>query len=131
MLRILLSVFALSALLSSVVLTTLAARGRCPVKDPETLLSLYRSSDAIFLTHFDHTEYGEVKTRGEHYQYVTIKKYFTVSTTLKGESQPGYILEDEEYRPAMTEEPEAVDESESEPAEAVAGEDNETAAVNA
>lgn len=129
MLRSLLSVFALSAFLISAAQPGIAARSRCPVKEPETLLSLYKNSDAIFLAQFERTEYGDVAREGEGYQYVTVRKYFTVSTTLKGKSQPGYVVEDEEYRPMTTEEPAVETENESQPATTDAAAENKTEAA--
>lgn len=98
MLRFLLcaaSVFVL--VLSFCLLPQTAAARRCPVKEPETLLSLYQNSDAIYVAAFDKIEPGEVVENNDDYTVSELKKHFTVSSTLKGESRKFFVLEDREY----------------------------------
>ncbi len=76
----------------------------CPVKEPETLLSLYRNSDAIYVARFDKVEDGEVTENTDELTVVNIKKHFDVSSALKGETRKLFVLEETEYRykPAAT-----------------------------
>lgn len=99
MLRFLLSVGAVFVLIISTCLLpqTVAAR-RCPVKEPETLLSLYQNSDAIYVATFDKTVEGEVVDDNDDYTSVEIRKHFTISSTLKGQSRKFFVLEDTDYR---------------------------------
>lgn len=99
MLRFLFSAGAVFTLLVSMFLfpQTAAAR-RCPVKEPETLLSLYQNSDAIYVAVFDRIEEGEVVETTENYTTVDIKKHFTISSTLKGQARKFFVLEDQDYR---------------------------------
>lgn len=99
MLRSLFSAGAIFVLVLSMCLLpqTVAAR-RCPVKEPETLLSLYQNSDAIYIATFDKTVEGEVIEKNEDYTSIAINKHFTISSTLKGESRKFFILEDRDYR---------------------------------
>jgi hypothetical protein len=71
---------------------------RCPVKMPETLLSLYRNSDTIYITRYEKSEEGETIRDDEDYYVVRTRTYFSVSTTLKGEPRKMFVLEDEAYR---------------------------------
>lgn len=76
-----------------------AARSRrCPVKMPETLLSLYKKSDAIFIARFDRKEDVSIASEGDGYSVVNVKSHFDVSSALKGDTQKLFVLEDEEYR---------------------------------
>ncbi|MEK7854526.1 MAG: hypothetical protein AAB288_00425, partial [Acidobacteriota bacterium] len=99
MLRSLFSAGAIFVLVLSMCLLpqTVAAR-RCPVKEPETLLSLYQNSDAIYIATFDKTVEGEAIEKNEDYTSIAINKHFTISSTLKGESRKFFILEDRDYR---------------------------------
>jgi hypothetical protein len=71
---------------------------RCPVKMPETLLSLYRNSDTIYITRYERSEDGETIRDDEDYYVVRTRTYFSVATTLKGEPRKMFVLEDESYR---------------------------------
>ncbi|MGQ0542214.1 MAG: hypothetical protein ACT4O9_10265 [Blastocatellia bacterium] len=99
MFRSLLSVFAAAVLLfPTLFLSPNAFAGRCPVREPSTLLSLYRRSDAIYLARYDKTEETAVREENADYKVVTLKKHFNVSSTLKGESRKLFSYDDEEYR---------------------------------
>ncbi len=99
MLRSLFSAGAIFVLVFSMcLLPQTAAARRCPVKEPETLLSLYQNSDAIYVATFDKTVDGEVIEKNEDYTSIAINKHFTISATLKGESRKFFILEDRDYR---------------------------------
>lgn len=99
MLRSLLSVGAIFILLFALFFLpeNVSAR-RCTVKMPETLLSLYRNSDSIYIARFDKTEDGETTEDTADYSSVRIKKYFSISSTLKGESRKFFVLDDLDYR---------------------------------
>lgn len=99
MLRVLFSAGAILVLvLSMCLLPQTATARRCPVKEPETLLSLYQNSDAIYRATYDKTVEGEVVENTEDYTSVEIAKHFTISSTLKGEPRKFLVLEDREYR---------------------------------
>lgn len=88
-----------------------SARSRCPVKMPETLLSLYRNSDAIYIAAFDKTVDGEIIEDTAEYSTLNVKMHFSISSTLKGESRKFFVREDEEYRYKNVE-PQGEDETE-------------------
>ena len=122
MFRFFLSAAAISVLLFSGLFlpTNVSARSRCPVKMPETLLSLYQNSDAIHIATFDRKTDGEVAEDTADYTSIGIKKHFSISSTLKGESRKFFVLEDSEYRykntgttPAEAEESEEAEDLES------------------
>lgn len=98
MLRILLCAAAVFSLVLSICLfpQTASAR-RCPEKEPETLLSLYQNSDAIYIAAFDKIVEGEVVESTDDYSVKEIKKHFTISSTLKGQSRKFFVLDDREY----------------------------------
>lgn len=92
-----------AGVLFSLIIATLtapmsAAARRCEVKMPETLLSLYRNSDAILIGKFDKTEDGDLVREDEDYKVVQLRRYFSVSSALKGEGRKFLMLEEEEYR---------------------------------
>src|SRR5688572_10090616 len=70
----------------------------CPVKTPETLLSLCRASDTIYVARFDKVEDQEIIENTDERTIINIKKHFDISSTLKGEPQRLFVLEEEEYR---------------------------------
>ena len=99
MLRSLVCAAAIFFLLVSVCLIPQNALARrCPVKMPETLLSLYQNSDSIYIAAYDRLEEGKVIEDTEDYTSIGRKKHFIVSTTLKGDAQKFFVLEDVEYR---------------------------------
>ena len=69
----------------------------CPVKLPETLLSLYRSSDDIYIARFAKQEDLEITEDNENYTAITIKKHFDISSTLKGEPRKLFVLHETDY----------------------------------
>lgn len=94
-------VFLSALVICAFVLSTLPASARsrrCPVKMPETLLSLYKKSDAIFIARFDRKEDISITSEGDGYSVVNVRSHFDVSSALKGETQKLFVLEDEEYR---------------------------------
>lgn len=97
--RFLLSALSVFVLVASALFTPVTASARrCPVRNPSTLLSLYRNSEFIYSATFDKVEAGEPIQTSEDYKVLPIKKYFTVSSTLKGESRKFIVLDDTEYR---------------------------------
>ena len=70
----------------------------CPVKLPETLLSLYRSSDSIYIATFAKEEQLSITEDTEDYTATEIKKHFDISSTLKGEPRKLFVLDDTEYK---------------------------------
>ena len=70
----------------------------CPVKLPETLLSLYRSSDSIYIATFAKEEQLSITEDTEDYTAIEIKKHFDISSTLKGEPRKLFVLDDTEYK---------------------------------
>lgn len=75
---------------------TVSAR-RCPVEEPETLLSLYQNSDSIYVAAFDKTTEGEIVESTEDYSVQRITKHFTISSTLKGENRKFVAINDQIY----------------------------------
>ncbi len=124
MLRSLFSAAAIFFLLFSICFlpASVAAR-RCPVKMPETLLSLYQNSDGIYIATFDKTVDGEVAESTADYTALNIKKHFSISSTLKGESRKFAVIDDTDYRYKGTAETpgEPLEEEESEDPEASIG----------
>ena len=100
MLRSLFSAAAIFFLLftSFFTLSQVSARSRCPVKMPETLLSLYQNSDAIYIAGFDKKVDVNVLATTPDYSSVNIKKHFSISSTLKGESRKFVVIDETEYR---------------------------------
>jgi hypothetical protein len=100
MLRSLVATGAVFVLLaSSVVLPgNASAASRCPADEPETLISLYRNSDAIYVAHFDKIEEGAITDENENYISIDITRHFTVSRALKGENRKFVVLPDQQYR---------------------------------
>ena len=71
---------------------------RCGEKMPVTFLSLYRSSEFIYVGTFDKVEEGEVTEDTAEYSVIPIKKSFSLSTALKGETKKMLVLEESSYR---------------------------------
>ena len=82
---------------------------RCGEKPPESLLSLYRNSTAIYVSRFDRIDDFAVIEDEKEYSVVDIRKHFNVSTTLKGEARKFVVVEEQEYRSKeiQSEEPES------------------------
>ena len=70
----------------------------CPVIIPETLLSLYRNSDAIFIARFDKAEDADIVEDSDRDTVLNVRKEFYVSSALKGELRKLFVLEEREYR---------------------------------
>ena len=70
----------------------------CPEELPETLLSLYKNSSEIHIATFDKSEDVSISEDTADYRVVDIKKHFTISSTLKGETRKFFVLEEQEYR---------------------------------
>ena len=99
MLRSLLSCASIFVLLTSTFFSPApVSASRCGEKLPETLLSLYRSSQFIYLGTFDRIEDGEITEDTAEYSVVPVKKSFSLSTSLKGETKKMLVLEESEYR---------------------------------
>jgi hypothetical protein len=90
MLKNLLLVTAIAATLS---LTGVASARSHTFRMPQTLLSLYKSSDTILIGRVDKTveENGNRST-------IAIKKYFDITSSLKGENIKRFVLQDSRYR---------------------------------
>lgn len=115
MLRSLLSVCAILVLLLPTIFIPRQVTA-CPVKLPETLLALYRNSDAIYIGTYDKiTEHEIVEDTAERI-IVNTKRHFDISTTLKGEPMKLVALDETDYRyknlPGATEESSEVAEAE-------------------
>src|SRR5688572_8611179 len=99
MLRFLVCAAAIFFLLVSVCLIPQNAMARrCGMKMPETLLSLYQNSDSIYIAAFDRLEDDKVIEDTDDYTAIGRKKHFIISTTLKGDAQKFFVVEDVEYR---------------------------------
>ena len=99
MLRSLLSCASIFVLLTSTFFSPApVSASRCGEKLPETLLSLYRSSQFIYIGTFDRIEDGEITEDTAEYSVVPVKKSFSLSTSLKGETKKMLVLEESEYR---------------------------------
>ena len=70
----------------------------CDDRMPLTLLSLYRTSDAIYVGRYDKSVDGEPTEDTADYTAVPIKKHFSISSALKGESRKLLAIDDTEYR---------------------------------
>jgi hypothetical protein len=98
MFRSLLSCASIFVLLISMLFSpALVSASRCGVKLPSTLLSLYRSSEFIYVGTFDRVEEGEITEETEDYRVIPIKKYFSLSSSLKGETKKMLVLEESQY----------------------------------
>ncbi|HUR97189.1 MAG TPA: hypothetical protein VMZ26_03870 [Pyrinomonadaceae bacterium] len=74
---------------------------RCAIEVPSTLLSLYRGSQFIYVGKFDKSEEGDTgePIDGENrYRIIPIKKHYSISSSLKGESRKILVLQETEYR---------------------------------
>jgi hypothetical protein len=95
--RVILSVFAISSLvLPTLLLATQAVRA-CPDEEPETLLSLYKKSDAIHRARFTGEEEAAPKPEGEGYSVAEISRHFDVFATHKGKSVDKVTVYDQRY----------------------------------
>jgi hypothetical protein len=83
-------------LLSSLIIPNRAIA--CPVKLPESLLSLYRNSEAIYVARFDKIADQEIVENTDERIVIKIKKYFDISSALKGENRKLLVLDETDYR---------------------------------
>jgi hypothetical protein len=90
------SIFTL--LITGLVLPRTADARRCDERMPLTLLSLYRTSDAIYVGRFEKVEDGEVTEETPDYSVVSIKKHFSISSALKGEPRKMLTISESDYR---------------------------------
>ena len=90
------SIFVL--LITTFLLPQSVSARRCDERMPLTLLALYRTSDAIYVGKYEKTDEGEVTEETSDYRVVPIKKRFSISSALKGESRKMLTLKDTEYR---------------------------------
>lgn len=96
--KIILSVIAVFSLLApTLLITSHASAATCPVKMPETLLSLYRHSQAIYIGRFSGTEKGKMTRDEEHYTVFELKKHFEIASALKGDAVKIFTLMDSEF----------------------------------
>ncbi|MBA3351807.1 MAG: hypothetical protein H0U23_05175, partial [Blastocatellia bacterium] len=113
MCRFLLSAASIFVLLITTFLLPQAVSARlCDERMPLTLLALYRTSDAIYVGKYEKTDEGEVTEETSDYRVVPIKKRFSISSALKGESRKMLTLKDTEYRYKNQEEAAEQEESE-------------------
>jgi hypothetical protein len=95
MFRSLLSCASIFVLIVSTLLSPASvSASRCGERMPITLLSLYRSSQFIYIGTFDRSEEGEPSEETAGYTIVPTKKFFTLSTSLKGETKKMLVLGD-------------------------------------
>ncbi|HVF30115.1 MAG TPA: hypothetical protein VNA22_04060 [Pyrinomonadaceae bacterium] len=87
-----------SLLITSLVIPSSVAARRCDEREPLTLLALYRTSDAIYVGRYEKVEDVEVTEETSDYRVVTIKKHFSISSGLKGETRKLLAIDDIEYR---------------------------------
>lgn len=97
--KIVLSVISLFSLIAPAVLVPPVATHACPVKAPETLLSLYRNSETIHIGRYVREERGEPtkKEDNENYTIVEVRRHFDVSSTLKGNAAKTVTLFDDDW----------------------------------
>ncbi len=97
MFRPLLSASAMFALLLASF--TFSARTQaCPIKEPETLLALYKNSEEIHIARFAKAIDVSIQSDDENYTAVSVKNHFDISSTLKGESRKMFATDDIDYR---------------------------------
>lgn len=104
MCRFLISVSSIFVLLITTFLLphSVSAR-RCEERMPLTLLSLYRTSDSIYIGRYEKSEDGEATEETADYSVIPVKKYFSISSAIKGETRKSLVLEETEYRYKSTE----------------------------
>lgn len=97
--KIALSVIAAFSLLApAFIISRTASATTCPVKMPETLLSLYRASDAIYVGRYRGAEDGGVTRDDDEYTQIEIKKQYDISSVLKGKAVKTLTLIDVDLR---------------------------------
>src|SRR5215203_4388751 len=108
MLKGLLSAVSVCVLLSATLFFPgpISAR-RCGYEEPATLLSHYRSCQFIYVAKFDKLE-KDATSEGT----FQIKKHYSISSSLKGESRKMVVLEETEIRSGPDEPPTVGNEAE-------------------
>ena len=106
MLRSLFCAAAIFVLVLSVCLLPQSASARrCPVDEPETLLSLYQNSDAIYIASFDKSTDGEViETTADYTSLKIVKFHYFVTegerrNSLSGADLPVHYCRNSGARP--------------------------------
>src|SRR5687768_584665 len=95
--KIILSSLIVFSLLSPVSFISLAVPAQaCPVREPSTLLTLYKNSDAIHIARFAGDETGK-STKDDEYTVTEKLKHYDVSSTLKGEAVKAITLVERDY----------------------------------
>lgn len=71
----------------------------CPVREPETLLSLYRDSDGVYRARFTGQDESEPKPEKDDGQYsiAEVSRHFDVLTTHKGKNAEKVTVYDDHY----------------------------------
>lgn len=90
-----------AAAIFSMIVTSLVSPVRtyaCPDEPPSTLLSLYKSSDAIYVGTFDRTADTGLVEKNEDSEVVIVTEDYSISNTLKGENRKFYTRSFEQYR---------------------------------
>jgi hypothetical protein len=76
---------------------------RCEERMPLTLLALYRTSDSIYIGRYEKSEDGEATEDTTDYSVIPVKKHFSITSAIKGETRKSLVLEETEYRYKSTE----------------------------
>jgi hypothetical protein len=104
MCRFLASVSSIFILLITTFLLPHSASARlCEERMPLTLLALYRTSDSIYIGRYEKSEDSEATEDTADYSVIPVKKYFSISSAIKGETRKSLVLEETEYRYKSTE----------------------------
>ncbi|HSK31224.1 MAG TPA: hypothetical protein VLA17_14795, partial [Candidatus Limnocylindria bacterium] len=104
MCRFLLSVSSIFVLLTTTfLLTPSVSASRCEERMPLTLLALYRTSDSIYIGRYEKSEDGEATEDTADFSVIPVKKHFSISSAIKGETRKSLVLEETEYRYKSTE----------------------------
>lgn len=87
----------LTAIAATLCLTGVASARSHRVVMPQTLLSLYKQSDAILVGRFDKSVEETIAEKRDH-SVIKIQKYFDIASSLKGENIKLFVLEGSFYR---------------------------------
>jgi hypothetical protein len=99
MLRSLVALSTIVSLLTAMLLSPSSTYARrCPAEEPETLLSLYKTSEVIVIATFDRVEDVEIVEKEATYTAVKTRSTYSVTSVLKGENRKQLILDDTDYR---------------------------------
>jgi len=89
----------------SVVVTGLSFSARtqaCPAPMPQTLLWLYQNSDEVHLATYSRSVDVGIEADEEGHSQVSVRRFFDISSTLKGESKKSFAVDQFEYRSKRT-----------------------------